>query len=80
MSRLLNAAEYDMEAVALEWKYADFLEQQKLCRIDHTLSFCYVILQEAGGSEPDRRVSVRFDGPAEMSIVAHIFGEGAAAA
>lgn len=28
MSRLLNAAEYDMEAVALEWKYADFLEQQ----------------------------------------------------
>ena len=47
MSRLLNAAEYDMEAVALEWKYADFLEQQKLCRIDHTLSFCYVILQEA---------------------------------
>ena len=29
MSRLLNAAEYDMEAVALEWKYADFLEQQK---------------------------------------------------
>ena len=47
LTALLNAAEYDMEAVALEWKYADFLEQQKLCRIDHTLSFCYVILQEA---------------------------------
>lgn len=46
MSKLLDAAEKESDAAALEWKYADFLDQQKLAEIDRTLSFCYVSFEE----------------------------------
>ena len=39
-------------AVALEWEYADFLEQQRLARIDRTLSYCYVSLEEEESADP----------------------------
>lgn len=45
-SQLLQASESEQPVVAMDWKYADFLEQQKLAAIDHTLSFCYVPLSE----------------------------------
>ena len=44
MYRLLWAAAYDIYAVAFDWEFADFLEQQKLFQTDRTLSYCYVSL------------------------------------
>lgn len=44
MSRLLHAVGEGEDATALEWDYADFLEQQGISQIDRTLSFCYVPL------------------------------------
>ena len=38
--------------MALEWEYADFLEQQRLARIDRTLSYCYVSLEEEESADP----------------------------
>lgn len=52
MFRLLDAVEKKSAAVALEWEYADFLEQQRLARIDRTLSYCYVSLEEEESADP----------------------------
>ena len=52
MFRLLDAVEKKSAAVALEWEYADFLEQQRLARIDRTLSYCYVSLEEEESANP----------------------------
>ena len=49
---VLDAVEKKSAAVALEWEYADFLEQQRLARIDRTLSYCYVSLEEEESADP----------------------------
>ena len=43
---LLRAVEDGRPAAAMEWEYADFLEQQHLACIDRTLSFCYVYFEQ----------------------------------
>ena len=44
MCRLLGATIHNESVVAFDWKYADFLRQQKLFAEDRTLSYCYVLL------------------------------------
>ena len=44
MCQLLWAADDDAYVVAFEWRFADFLERQKLFTPDRTLSYCYVSL------------------------------------
>lgn len=44
MCQLLWAAVNDVYVVAFDWKFADFLDQQRLFTEDRTLSFCYVPL------------------------------------
>ena len=44
MCRLLWAAVQDEPMVAFDWKFADFLDRQKLFTADRTLSYCYVSL------------------------------------
>lgn len=51
MLTLLCAAAQDDAVVAMDWHYADFLEEQKLSKVDHTKSFCYVPLD---GNETER--------------------------
>ena len=42
MFRILRAIDRGECAAAFEWSCADFLEEQRLSRLDHTCSFCYV--------------------------------------
>ena len=49
LAQLLRIEGRGAPVAALEWKYADFLEQQELTEIDRTLSFCYVQLAEEAG-------------------------------
>ena len=48
MCQLLWAADEEACVVAFDWKFADFLERQKLFTADRTLSYCYVSL----GADP----------------------------
>ena len=43
---LLKASETALPLLALDWKYADFIKQQRLADPDTTLSFCYVSISE----------------------------------
>lgn len=52
MYRLLCAALQDEHMAALDWRFADFLNQQKLFMEDRTLSYCYVSL-DAGWAQED---------------------------
>ena len=79
MFRLLDAVEKKSAAVALEWEYADFLEQQRLARIDRTLSYCYVSFEEEESAGPGR-MAFRTDASAEMRTVADVFGKAAISA
>ena len=51
MCRLLWAAVHDECVAALDWGFADFLDQQKLFTEDRTLSYCYVSLDAVPAQE-----------------------------
>lgn len=51
MFQLLRAVELGEPVIALDWSCAEFLEQQRLSRIDRTLSFCYVSLDDPGAAD-----------------------------
>lgn len=44
MCQFLWAAVQDEYVVAFDWRFTDFLDQQKLFMADRTLSYCYVSL------------------------------------
>ncbi len=51
MYQLLCAAVHDEYVVAFDWRFADFLNQQKLFMEDRTLSYCYVSLDTDSAQE-----------------------------
>lgn len=51
MCRLLWAAVHEDCVVAFDWRFADFLNRQKLFREDRTLSYCYVSLDTGPAQE-----------------------------
>ena len=51
MAQILVAAGAGRKAVALDWKYADFLKEQNLAETDPTFTFCYTELCEECVSE-----------------------------
>lgn len=51
MYQLLWAAIQDTCVVAFDWRFADFLDQQKLFTADRTLSYCYVSLDTGSAQE-----------------------------
>ncbi len=44
MCQIIWAAIRDEQVAVFDWRFADFLNQQKLCKADYTLSYCYVSL------------------------------------
>lgn len=51
MYQLLCAAVHDAYVVAFDWRFADFLNQQRLFTADRTLSYCYVSLNSNSAQE-----------------------------